>query len=510
MELAPTVARQLRAWYRARDSFLQYAPGDPGMLILVVLFVLLLPLSTPRIYATDEVQYYAYLRSLYFDGDLNFRNEYTYFARIGQSNGDPAIYNALLLEHASDPPINPATGLLRNVAPIGSAMLWSPGYLVADLLVRLTNQFGGTVAADGYSRPYIWAVCFMTAFYTLLGLLLTYRLARRVVGASIFAATLATVTVWLASPLIFYSFIAMPLSHGPAFFLVALFLTLWLWGVERPLVQQRAVRPWWRWLLLGLVGGLMTITREQLGLLMLLPALEGLVAYGRLASERAVALPQRVQAMGRLLGGHLLFLGALALALLPQLLTYQVLNGRPLPSATVSDKIESASGFSPHFFDTLIHPSHGAFLWSPVLLVGLVGLVALVRSDWLLAGLLLLGFLAQTYINGAFGSTWHLSGAFGFRRLIECTPIFVVGLTALLQWLQPRTGRLPLLLGGLFLIYWNFGLIVQWTLVRPEMRAGLLWQDMLYYQFVEVPRQVVTRLGDILVDRCSLVQNPNC
>ena len=73
----------------------------------------------------------------------------------------------------------------------------------------------------------------------------------------------------------------------------------------------------------------------------------------------------------------------------------------------------------------------------------------------MLAALLLLGFVAQTYINGAFGTTWHLARSFGFRRLIECTPIFVLGLAPLVAWLRARAGRaLPLILAAL-LIAWN-------------------------------------------------------
>jgi hypothetical protein len=349
----------------------------------------------------------------------------------------------------------------------------------------------------------------MSALYSLLGLLLTYRLARRFVGS--FAAALATLTVFLATPLVFYTYIAMPLAYAPGFFLFALFLTIWLWDDTRPLAEQRAGRSLRQWAALGAVGGLMAITREQLGLMLLLPAVESLLAYGHLLAaawhtRRAAALAPA----WHLLRGHAVFLLCLALALTPQLLTYQVLNGRPLPSSTVSGKLESAGGFSPHFFDTLIHPHHGAFLWSPVLLLGLVGLLWLARRDWLLALLLALGFVVQTYINGAFGSTWHLSGAFGFRRLIESTPIFVLGLAALLGWLQGRTGRGPLLLGALFLVYWNAGLVAQWAVVRPEMRAGLIWEDMLYYQFVEVPRQVAGRFSDLLFNRCRIVQNQNC
>jgi hypothetical protein len=264
------------------------ANQDRGALLIVALFLLLLPLSLPRIYATDEVQYFAYLRSLYFDHDLDFLNEYSHFAELGQRNGDPAVFNALLRDNPADPPLIPATGLYRNVAPIGSALLWAPGFVLADLLVRAANLLGARIPADGYSWPYIWAVCYMSALYALLGLLLTYRLARRFVAA--FDAALATIAVWLATPLVFYTYIQMPWSHANGFFLFALFLTIWLrdtperYGLAgespwTPLGARWTQRSIATWSLLGLIGGLMTITREQLGLLMLLPAVEGVVGY---------------------------------------------------------------------------------------------------------------------------------------------------------------------------------------------------------------------------------------
>lgn len=460
-----------------------------GLWTIAVVFLALLPLALPRVALSDEVQYYAYLRSVYFDHDLDFRNEYTHFAEEGLRVGDVAVANALLREDAANP--NPTTGLLRNVAPVGSAILWAPGFVLADLGVLTANALGAHIPRDGYSRPYILATCYMTALYSLLGLLLTYRLARRYAGD--FAATLATLTVFLASPLVFYTYIAMPWSHANGFFLFALFLTIWARG-------RGGERGMGSWLLLGLLGGLMVMVREQLGLLLIVPAIEAVGQY--------VALFKKRDWLGAwwLLLRHQAFLGALVLTVIPQLLAYQILNGRPGPSSTVAGKLNWAS---PHFFDTLIDPAHGAFLWSPVLAIGLVGLIWLARRDRALAAMLFVAFVAQTYINGAFGTTWHLSGSFGFRRLIECTPIIVLGLACLVDAARRRVGVWPLLAVALLLIYWNVGLIAQWTIVRQAegFRKGLIWDRMLYYQFIEVPGQVIGKLNTLLFNRCKLTTN---
>jgi hypothetical protein len=109
-----------------------FANRDLGPFVIVLVFLALLPLSLPRIALSDEVQYYAYLRSFYFDRDLDFRNEYQHFADIGLQNDDQAVFNALLRQDDANP--NPKTGKLRNVAPIGSALLWTPGFRISRSL----------------------------------------------------------------------------------------------------------------------------------------------------------------------------------------------------------------------------------------------------------------------------------------------------------------------------------------------------------------------------------------
>jgi hypothetical protein len=460
---------------------------DGGALVLLLTFVALLPLFTPRLYATDSVQYYVYLRSLFFDGDLDFSNDY---ARFNQLNPDAGIQRGLL-----DPDKHePLTGRPLNVAPIGSALLWTPVFLLAHGGVLLAQQLGSPVTADGFSPPYIWAVCLASALYGLLGILLCYRIARRYASAR--AATAATLGCWLASPLVFYMYVSPPWSHTAGLFATALFI--WYWLDSGP---QRTLR---QWLLLGVIGGLMVLTREQLGLFLLLPAVEALAQY--IADLRL----GRWAAIGRRLGGHMLFLLALALTWLPQLFAYHAVNGRWGPSRIVAQKFDVRS---PHALATLIDvgPSpvtglplaHGALLWTPIWALGLLGLLLLLRRQGWLALLLLLTFAAQVWINGSF-LTWHLSGAFGFRRLIEATPLFVLGVAALIDGV--RLPRSVWALIGAALIIWNVGLIGQWTVTNTALRRGLIWDGMLRQQ-LNVPAQVGQKLEQILFDRCALVKN---
>ncbi|HVL66332.1 MAG TPA: hypothetical protein VM364_03620, partial [Vicinamibacterales bacterium] len=80
-------------------------------MLLAVLFAVSLPAVTARLYSSDEVQYFSYLRSLYFDRDVSFENEYRYFydRNIAQSAG----YHETFLERET------AVGRRVNYATLG-------------------------------------------------------------------------------------------------------------------------------------------------------------------------------------------------------------------------------------------------------------------------------------------------------------------------------------------------------------------------------------------------------
>jgi hypothetical protein len=119
--------------------------------------------------------------------------------------------------------------------------------------------------------------------------------------------------------------------------------------------------------------------------------------------------------------------------------------------------------------------------------------------------------MAQTYINGAFGSTWHLAGAFGFRRLIECTPIFIVGLALLLDWTARRVDPRWLYVPAALLVAWNAGLALNWTLFNDHthLRAGMTWPDLWRWQ-LEAPVNTLARAKALLFERCRFFDNGGC
>src|SRR5687767_6408313 len=101
---------------------------DQGLVALLALFVVMAPLVTHRIYASDEIQYFAYTHSLFFDRDLDFGNQYLHFYESDKVKFQ-AIYDDLYLKR------EPLTDLPLNVAPIGTGLFWLPAFALAHGLI---------------------------------------------------------------------------------------------------------------------------------------------------------------------------------------------------------------------------------------------------------------------------------------------------------------------------------------------------------------------------------------
>jgi len=445
----------------------------PGTRVLLAVFLLTLPLVTPRIRGADEIEYFSYLRSLVFDGDLEFGNEYQHFY-----DRDPqglAGFKATFLDRREKD-----TGYHINFGPLGSALLWSPLYLVTHGGVLLARALGAAVPADGFSRPYEAAACYASAVYGLLGLLLVRHALCRFAGVSDAAATLTTLGLWLGTPVVYYTTLAPGFSHATSLFAVS--LTLWLWLRVRE--QGGTAGDWAR---IGLAGGLAGLVREQDALFLLAPGLD--LLWRSRHGARRVLINASAMAL------------AAVVAFVPQLLAYRVLNGHFKPSGHVGQKMNY---LSPHFFQVLFDPGHGLFFWSPLLLVAAVGLVATVLKRRDGRGLLLGGaLLFQVWINGAVES-WTQAGAFGSRRFVAATLVFAWGLAPVMSAVARHArGAAWALLAAC--VWWNGSLMVQFGL-RLMDRQRLEWPRVAVNQVTEVPRRLGRVTYLFLTDRERLVK----
>jgi|TARA_B100001964_G_scaffold242845_1_gene318868 hypothetical protein len=369
--------------------------------IAYVIAMTMFPRAHGRIIDGDGIQYYAYLRSLVFDQDVNFINDYQLLYR----------------------PENPAnvwtstrttTGHAVNLMSIGPALLWLPVYLLIFGVMVLGSMAGMPIPLDGIAAPFQFAVALSGIAYATAGAFLSYR-----VCASVFRpapALWATLVAWLGSPAIYYSVVSPAYSHAVSLFTIALFVHVWLRtrGDWRPA----------RYALLGALAGLAAVVRWQDAIILLLPLGEACLAVAhRTSTLRAIA-------------GRLALMGSvLIVAFTPQALAWRQIYGHFILTPQGENFMRWTE---PQVLAVLFSWNHGLFSWTPAIILAVGGLFWLIKRDRLLGWGTLAVLLTAIYVNAAVVDWWG-GEAFGARRFVSYTVFFTIGLGALVsswRWTQ--------------------------------------------------------------------------
>jgi hypothetical protein len=350
-----------------------------GHWILAAIALLLLALTFRPIIEGDGVGYYTYLHAIFVSHSLDFTSEYS--AAIASHT---PLYLPLLTTRT-------ATGHLADFFPVGPAILSAPAYLVA-----LGLHGSGE---PQYGSPFVEAFTLASLLYALIALAMCYRLACAV-GLNRRAALIGVIGTTLATPLVYYLLADPSYSHTFSVFCVSAFLYAWWKG------RPQTYRGWFG---LGLLGGLMALSRFQDGLLVAIV----LIDFRRL---RWPAL--------------LLISGAL-LTFSPQLVVDQVQYGAWLPQRPPDQPLDLLHG---NYLDVLFSSNNGLFIWTPLAIVAAAGFSFV--KDRRLQVACAFAFLVELIIDGSIRD--YGGAAFGARRLLDLFPFAVVGVAAVAARVGPR------------------------------------------------------------------------
>jgi hypothetical protein len=367
---------------------------------------------------SDGFFYFAFLRSIVNDHDVNLANDYGLIGIGGDAIMTPT-----------------STGYAQTAWSVGPAIAWMPFYAIGDAGARYLAARGVHVAVDGSSYPYRQAVCIAGLFYGLLGLWFCYRLAARFFAGSL--AALSAAALVSGSFMLWYIVKEPTMSHATSMCAVAAFIYAW--------AVTRGRRTAWQWAALGLLGGLMLAIRWQNLVFMLFPAWE--------SASALVRGPGSAGRYATVRHGLLFALCALA-AFAPQLAAWNAIYGSPIAVSPLSPKM---FWFSPDPVRMLWSSRNGLFSTSPVTYLAALGLVAFAVRDRAFGRLALAAFVLAVYVNASVEDWWG-GAAVGARRFDGTVPLLVVGLAAAVDGLRRWVAKRPLaavtaLLGALVL--WN-------------------------------------------------------
>ncbi len=312
----------------------------------------------------DGVGYYSYLRSAVMDGDLKFENE---FERL-----ESWKYGLPL------PTEKTSKGYVPNPYSIGPAVLWFPFFLLALLISQLINLLGGNILVDGYSPIFVIFTSAGTKIFGLLGIIFLWKSLRLFYKGK--TPLISTVFITLATPITYYLCFEPFMSHLHSFFLISVMLFFWLRNLE--------VESYKKWFILGVLNGLIALTRWQDATFSLLPPLFSVL--------NSLSFRNILSFFKKYTPYFIVYILAFFIVFLPQMIVFKIIYGFWFGIPQGRDFV----GLIPKYLlQVLFSPLHGLFQWHPIILFSLVGLLWSTLKKNKLTAVLLAGFLFQWLFN---------------------------------------------------------------------------------------------------------------
>ena len=301
--------------------------------------------------------------------------------------------------------LDPETRTFRTKYPIGVAVFAAPFFLGAAQIA----QIAGIPLEGGFAPIFYRAADLAAVFYLLLGLLFLQlvleRYFRKITGYIVVLA------VFLGTNLFFFTLRSPLMPHVFSFFLAALFIN----SIEKFTEKPSPERTW----LLAFSLAFAILVRPVNALLLVI------LAFWNVRSAKGFLERIRLLLTVRTI---MVFVIAFAVAFIPQMLFWKYMYGQFI---WYSYQGESFSNWAdPYFLEVWFAPLNGLFLYTPLFVLIVAGMVwSTIRRE--ANGILVLVFFMVVSYTCAAWHSWFFGCGFGQRQFIDYLPLFAFPLAFL-------------------------------------------------------------------------------
>ncbi len=363
-------------------------------------------------FLSDSGGYYAYLPATIIYQDFNF-------SFIGSIQKDK-FSNRGAYDFRSN-----HEGKSINKWFCGTALAITPFFLTEHAISLMKG-----VEADGYSFWYAWGLNMAAIFYLLIGLIALQKILRHYFQNENLISLLL-VLIAFATNLFYYATSEPAMSHVYSFAFVNLFV---LSAIRMSTSAGKK-----NIIVLGVLLGMIVLIRPVNGLLVLIiPFIAG-------SKDNFIAMISGlVAAWKQVFLSLLLFLAVLFI----QLFYYKLETGNWLIYSYGDEKMNL---LKPHLVDFLFSYKKGLFVYLPLILLSLTGLVFIFRKNkWQFYSLSIFIFSLWYILSGWWN--WWYGGSFGTRPMIEYLFVFSILLGTAIENFQPFAKKLFITLCFLCLV----------------------------------------------------------
>jgi len=379
---------------------------------------------------------------------------------------------------------NPETGKVYTKYTYGVAFFLAPFFLATEAYCAIFS-----IPDEGGFAPVFHQMVHVAAiFYLLLALFFLRKVLSGYFSPSVQYITL--LLIYVGTNLFYYTLIESLFSHVYSFFLFALFL----YSIRRYHLQKR----FGDFILISVTVAFITLIRPTNLLVFLLFFLWDLSAITDLKKRILLFLKPRYS---------LSFLGILLLIYLPQFLYWYHSQGSFLYYSYGEEGFSNWN--APFIPEVWLAPLNGLFVYSPMILLAVIGMIMMAVKKEMNGIVSLFLFLAVSYICAAW-ERWYFGCSLGLRPMIEYYAVFAVPLGYLIVWIWQRKVRLfRFSFIFLLVLFTTYSVLV--TIAFEKCFFGSTWDWERYTHLVgratgvEVERYPVTHRNDFenmaIVDR---------
>lgn len=368
-------------------------------MVVVILALVVIRLLNPRwatfdtqaVLSWDVIGYYMYLPAAFLNGDMlqfafmpdileTYRNTGSYYQAFQIENGNYVIKY-----------------------PMGMAICYFPFFLLGDLGAWITGH-----EQDGFSAPYQFAIGMSALVYSALGL----HYLRKVLLRYFSDGAIALALLWLLLGTNYLQYVsidgAMPHGYLFTFYCFVIYFTV-RWHEEQKLKHA---------LLIGMLIGWATIIRPTEAIMCLIPLLWGV--YNSKSLKVKLELIKKHP-------GHVLGLALVAALFVSfQLIYWKLVTGSWL---FYSYEDQGFDWLTPHFYEVLFGFRKGMFVYTPMAILGFVGMFFLFNKAKEGAISLFTFFFINLYVISSWAIWWY-AGSYSCRAIVQSYPILLFGAAA--------------------------------------------------------------------------------
>lgn len=388
----------------------------------------------------DGMFYWMYARTIVIDHDLDLRDELRHHYSPEGNNTTEILINSPLTDEEKQKIYH---------LPIGTAVGYLPFFYLAHSVTILLGMFGLPVLMTGYTHLYQIIVGLGNVLYGVIGLCAVILLVKHFVSFRVAVGT--TFVMLLGTNLVYYLGIDILNTHPLSFCLSSLFFLLY--------VKTFGKKNVFHWIGIGILVGLLSATRTQEILFSLLVFAESLyVGLHWYSTRKGDGLEERM-GIGFAVVGFLI-------GFAPQLYIWQAVFGS-LTSPYLA-RNDAFTFFTPHILGIVLNPKTGLLWYTPLFIVGMVGLLLGLKKKVLLFLLLFMFALSELYLIASWNA-WDQAASYGMRMLLTSVPIYTLGVCLLVEKLLKRVRGKWIILIGIFFILLNFSMIIYFHLFVKDV-----------------------------------------